>query len=573
MQVNESTIGGLIHSNRKLEIPFFQRRYVWKEENWEFFWEDIQEYCSENKQNFFMGSIILKQQPTKTDETIGDVRIVIDGQQRLTTFLIFLRVLADSQGESERKMFKQMYINEVDDTLVLQHNHHDKEAFEKILRGESKQILHGYTAGRKEGKIYECYMYFYDRINDFLDQGTLQSLIWNDVLRYPQFVLIDLNEKEDEQQIFDTMNSRGVSLSVGDLLKNHLFEENELDLYNKSWKETFEAEGEASNYWLKEVNYGRAKRSSLDMFLQAYLVSITGKETKIGQDLYKGYREVVKEQDRRAFIDTFIQNSKQYRSNIDPDCRRKSIEKATASVSMQRLNLAMFGFKNSTLLPYVLYILLNQPEAKEQADVFSLLVNYLLRRAVYKAPSQGLSRYIATLVREEVKEHAELLSRMQTAQGLIAFPNDEAIRQSISQKTYTNDSVKTILYLIEHHLQQDERHVKHVRELSKYELEHIMPKKWEENWGELGKENASARNRAVQTLGNLTLLTKGLNRKLRHAAWPVKRKEMQKYCTGLMTFEAYLKFTDWNEKRIAERNTFLCDKIITLWPDITQTPG
>ena len=93
MDAGKRTINEIFNGSKILEVPFFQRAYVWSEPNWERFLEDVEYVCS-SKETYFMGSLILKQQMTRSDSNVGDVRLVIDGQQRLTTISVLLKVLS-----------------------------------------------------------------------------------------------------------------------------------------------------------------------------------------------------------------------------------------------------------------------------------------------------------------------------------------------------------------------------------------------------------------------------------------------------------------------------------------------
>ena len=93
MDAGKRTINDIFNGNRILEIPFFQRSYVWDIEQWERLLEDMEQVSASNKP-YFLGSVILKQQPTHTGSTVGDIRTLIDGQQRLTTLSIFFKVLS-----------------------------------------------------------------------------------------------------------------------------------------------------------------------------------------------------------------------------------------------------------------------------------------------------------------------------------------------------------------------------------------------------------------------------------------------------------------------------------------------
>src|SRR5699024_47689 len=93
MDAGKRTINDIFNGNRVLEIPFFQRAYVWDKPQWERLLQDM-ESVSKSLKPYFLGSIILKQQPTNTGNKVGDIRTLIDGQQRLTTLSIFFKVLS-----------------------------------------------------------------------------------------------------------------------------------------------------------------------------------------------------------------------------------------------------------------------------------------------------------------------------------------------------------------------------------------------------------------------------------------------------------------------------------------------
>ena len=90
MEAGKRTIRDIFNRGRNLEIPFFQRAYVWDIEQWQRFLDDMR-MVSITKKPYFLGSVILKQQETTSDK--DSILTVIDGQQRLTTLNIFLKVL------------------------------------------------------------------------------------------------------------------------------------------------------------------------------------------------------------------------------------------------------------------------------------------------------------------------------------------------------------------------------------------------------------------------------------------------------------------------------------------------
>ena len=195
--------------------------------------------CITNK-SFFLGSIILKQQPTTSDSQVGDKRTVIDGQQRLTTINIFLKVLClKTSNSSFERMFK-LFNNEI----ALIHNRNDIEAFERIIKLDQLEDIN------EKDSISLCYNYFKENID-------IDALDINKILSRILFVGIDLDENEDEQQIFDTINSLGVKLSTADLLKNYFFKKDNISMYNSYWRDLFEADDEVIEYWETEITTGR----------------------------------------------------------------------------------------------------------------------------------------------------------------------------------------------------------------------------------------------------------------------------------------------------------------------------
>lgn len=206
MEAGKAQISTVFNGSRLLEIPFYQRSYVWGKEQWERFLSDM-EYVTATNRPYFLGSIILKQTATRnTWDEISDVRTVIDGQQRLTTTVVFFKALCMKLGKPD--LFSRDFILETGDIALL-HGKNDHKAFEKVAYSTDDEPIDG-----DDSNVVEAYNYFLKSIDvSKVDRGVIK--------KYVQFVCIDLNEGEDEQQIFDTINSLGVRLTTAELLKNY----------------------------------------------------------------------------------------------------------------------------------------------------------------------------------------------------------------------------------------------------------------------------------------------------------------------------------------------------------------
>lgn len=130
MEAGKRTINDIFNQNKILEIPFFQRAYVWGEAQWERFLADM-EYVSKSNRFYFLGSIILKQQLTSSENSVGDRRTLIDGQQRLTTLNIFLKVLSLKLNNPHLNNLLRLPMQ--DNELALRHSHEDITAFKRVM--------------------------------------------------------------------------------------------------------------------------------------------------------------------------------------------------------------------------------------------------------------------------------------------------------------------------------------------------------------------------------------------------------------------------------------------------------
>jgi hypothetical protein len=101
----------------------------------------------------------------------------------------------------------------------------------------------------------------------------------------------------------------------------------------------------------------------------------------------------------------------------------------------------------------------------------------------------------------------------------------------------------------------------------KYAIEHIMPRSWQANWPLPKEINELERDRAVHTLGNLTLLTSKLNSKVSNSAWSEKKKHVNEH--DLLQLNKHILQVgaeNWTDQDIADRTELLISAILQIWP-------
>lgn len=568
MDAGKRTINEIFNGSRILEIPFFQRAYVWSETQWERLLEDV-ETVSRTRTPYFMGSVILKQQLTDTSSTVGDVRTVIDGQQRLTTLSILLKVLC-LKNDSLRKFDKRFRLD--DDRTVLQHNHNDIEAYNAIMDLESLQPI-----DRKDN-ISRAYQYFLDSIDP-------SKVDFDTVCHAILFVGIDLASDEDEQQIFDTINSLGVRLTTAELLKNYFFGRNDIAEYNKYWLNVFEKDDETKEYWDREITTGRKKRTFIDLFFFSFLqIKMQDSSLDVKTDdklsfskvekLFDSYKRFIKDyyaNDKRSILEEIREYAGVFRKAFNADTIDDELP---AVAGIERLNAIIFALDTTTLIPYVLFVERNVQDISVRNDLYDYLESYLMRRLVTRATTKNYNQLFSDRL---------ILNCVLTKQGFISYlggqddkinrmPTDDDVKTAFNESWLTNKYATGVLYLIESKIRDRRRHSTQLLGISKYSLEHMMPKKWRNHWAFSG-DNAAAdfRDRKLLTLGNLTIITQALNASIRDSDWSTKKSGkgdkggLRKYAEGIETFSAYLELDVWDEAAIQDRAAYLSTKALEIW--------
>jgi len=567
MDAGKRTINDIFNGNRILEIPFFQRAYVWGEEQWERLLEDM-EHVSQTNKPYFLGSVILKQQPTNTGNKVGDKRTLIDGQQRLTTLSIFFKVLSLKSGDDYE--FNRMF--KLRDLIAIQHNHNDIDAYELVMNlNELKDIS-------ATDNITQAYTYFKANLN-------AEKLDINNILAKILFVGIDLDENEDEQQIFDTINSLGVKLTTAELLKNYFFNRDEISTYTTYWKNVFEKDEETKNYWDREITAGRLKREFIDLFFFSYLqIKIQDKnlnvktEDKIEfskvEQLFESYKKFIKDylnNDKKSILSEIKDYALLFQENFVYDIVENEL---TNNSGIERINAIIFGLDTSTLIPYVLYVLKNFSNDNERNELFEFLETYIMRRMVAHANTKNYNQlFTDRLINNEILSKSKFLDFLEGQADKVNFlPSDEELKNGFENSYLINKQSAGILYLIESKIRNRQLQSTQLLGINKYSLEHLMPKKWENNWGKLSnQEDKIKRNRKLLTLGNLTIITQALNSTIRDANWTIKRKGkgdkkgLNTYSAGLETISSYLTLDEWNEQTIEDRAEFLYNKAKEIW--------
>lgn len=601
-----------------LEIPFFQRRYVWTQNNW----EELLENLFDKEQSHFLGSIILKQQK----QVSGEIPrfLVIDGQQRLTTLSILLRAIYDTlplntmsqeiQANIEQKKSSLLfYRKDMFDTnlyIKIEHSHLDSPEYEKVIFGkvandsELEKIIMSADGNKNEipsNSILQCYKYFITKLKevDSIRRKELFNVLLNE--QNEIIVKIDLDSHENEQAIFDTVNSAGVRLTCADTIKNALFQkamenvrasgklamkQEVIDFYKNHWSVVFEDSQETADFWAKERSMGRFVRNNIEILLHCYAVikNIFDPTNHKMSDLPVLYKKDIENMDNTelfCLISEIEEYGKIYQENFLEFDKSSLFEYKD---SIRRMFHVLDICDVSTFHPYILYLFKNESNAS-LIDKLAQLETYVLRHSICGATIKNFNKECVQLIRNE-KSISELYLEKEND------ISDSEVYKGI--QSVSNKLGSLLLFWIELKKRKESNN-KVDLELLKYtySLEHLMPQKWQGYWSvsELPvydehnlliadvSEAERERYSTIYQIGNMTLLTSSLNTSLRNYEFSrkimgeAKRKGIREYADLLITkdiLQSYEADPIWDERKIRERTNRLYNDIIDIWRPLTS---
>lgn len=571
INAHKEKLHSFFQNNIQYEIPFFQRSYVWEHDSWQTLWDHIEyevdEYKNGINSEHFIGTIITKQ---KQSQALGENKVeLVDGQQRLTTITLILKAI-QATGKDELPNLKSSIQNLLkfentrgDSFYRIDHSRNDSPYYKAIIDGEDLDKL-----PNQRNNILMAYRFYVDKFKDLsdIDRDIFRSVLLEKV---PVISML-LSPEDDEQEIFDTINSLGVRLTTGELLKNYIFKNKGLQpLYESTWQKVFEDDDETVSFWSTTKTSGRVKRTNIEVLLYCYLIIKTGDEVRIDR-LFKEYKKYIQTKSEKEQI-AMLNELKTYAEIYAEFPSGEAIHELTFSDLERRFFRVIDGIEVSTAYPLIMYIYQNVSNESERLKCLQYLESYLMRRNICKLTTKNYNKVFVQIMNDlkdipnfDASDLAAIL--LDFTETTNRFPSDEEMKEAVVKVSPSNKHAREILFILA--LKSIDHAYSDARKLNVYNfsVEHMMPKQWEENWEEpeFTELDKNRRWYALRTLGNLTLITKNLNSKLRNAGWKEKRKTLAEYSTLKMTTD-YLNHEEWNEEYIDKRTSALVESALSIW--------
>ena len=566
MKAEQKILTGFISNNESYEIPFFQRSYVWDKEQWQRLLDDVI-FSSSSKKPFFLGAMIFKE---KQDENgINEGNIVIDGQQRLTTLFIFYKVLCLLTGQG--MWFNSTFLKISENKPILSQSHSNIDDFNYILALKAPEDI---EVNEDSSQIKKAYKFFLDTLREIIliknnrDDSNKPIIDVQNLFKLMNFVVISLGNNEDEQQIFDTINSLGVKLTTGELLKNYLFTNVTISDYSTIWKPVFEEDQETLRFWDSQITTGRLNKKTIDVFLYYYLqIKTQDKAIKGDKKLYRRWENLFSS--FKTLVETnhidkelLTLEITEYAKIFLKCFNREDNDDIPSTFGIERIGFIINNLDSTTLIPYVLYVLKEVESEEERNKIFGFLETYIVRRLITNSNNNNYSDlFTENLIGQGIKTYESLVGYIISKDPSVSLsmPSDEDVIYGFKNTQFKNNNrALGILFLLES-LTRSDVHSTRLLTYDAYQLEHLMPKKWKRHWSLHSDYNESERDAKILTLGNLAMITGGLNKSIRNYGWQTKKEGknskpgLKSFASGIITIDPYLALEKWDENTIDDR--------------------
>jgi uncharacterized protein with ParB-like and HNH nuclease domain len=550
MEAAEAKVQRVLEGSKQFLVPHYQRPYSWKEQQWKALWSDIIELLEDDDPKpHFLGSIVTS--PARSVPEGVEKRLLIDGQQRLTTLIVLLALARDRARETSFAKVAERIQDLITNRHEEGHEHYkllptqaedpadsDREAFIRLVNGDEPKTTSGIGA---------AYKFFASKLRR-ADAPDLEALV-RIISTKLTLVSIILDEKDNPHRIFESLNGTGRPLSQADLIRNFFF----MRLHEK------EHERVHVDYWRPMQR--RLGEDALTDFVRHYLTRLGSvvRET----DVYAALKTRVDTDAARSPMEHLKELalfSEYYAILLNP-------EQATNARIREGL-LRIHRLEITVTYPFLLAVYADFSTGSRSEDdvcaILDVVENLVIRRFVCGVPTYGLNKTFAALY-EQASKGDDFLGRLKKtlSSNTRNYPRDEEFRERLgTARLYGGgDRLKKTKLILER-LEVGQGH-KEIVPGTTLTIEHVMPQTLTNAWkAELGETWEEDQEQYLHTLGNLTLTN--YNTELSNEAFAQKKKlfadshvEMNRYFNNL---------DRWTREEIDRRAEVLTDLALTIWP-------
>ena len=533
-------------------IPVYQRNYDWLIDNCDQLFSDLVKLSRSNRCSHFFGSIVT----SSADSSYN--RLVIDGQQRLTTISLLLlagikavkdgaiEISEESKIDEAYEVFLKAKFCNSERKIKLVPIENDRIAYDKIFNEED--------SFDEDSKVTRNYRHFYDLLTRKPQALSFDQLL--DAIERLQIISIELDSDDDAQLIFESLNSTGLALTEADKIRNYLL----MSLTPEEQQVCFK------NYWQK---IEQATENQPTKFLRDYLTIQQQLQRPVRQsNIYYEWKKYMDGHERKEELVKMLDYAHYYQQVTEA-----KLSTAKLSEKMRHICNIETDVTNVFFIQFLKYASANNLSEDEIFKVIDLVENYLARRIVCNMPGNALTQVFCALHKDVLKSIEEYSSanvelgnsysdiltyHIMRRDGNYQLPRDMQFVESIKTRDAYHMLKPFQIFLferLENSVHGEYNDVATDMKKKDATIEHIMPQTLNGDWkAMLGDNFEEIQDKYLHTFANLTLT--GINSELSNKPFEIKRDGKK---IGNEIYPGYK-----NSKYRLTKNVTLCDK----WTEI-----
>ena len=526
------------NGKKTFNIPVYQRNYDWKEEQCRKLFEDIQNIVkSDYEIEHFLGTVVFVS--SKSEMNFNEY-VLIDGQQRITSIMLLLKVLHEKVTDENDKeeIWEEYLINkrapEENLRIRLKPVESDGMPYKKLIEENDISLTSNVC---KNYRLFE----------KLIQESNYSAEEIYKALGKIELVYIQLEKgkkSENPQMIFESLNSTGLSLTQGDLIRNYLLMDHEYEKQKMLYK----------NFWLEIEK--RITNEKISDFVRDYLTmkngSISNKD-KVYDDFKKYIKQNNENMDEEGILEELKTYSEYYSWFLNGNSPNNKINE----------KLSEFRYlRNTTVYPLILSVFEDTYSYKninenELLDILNLLISYIFRRSVCGYTTSSLNKVFASIV--VLLKSKDIYKQIEKGLMSKSFPGDEEFRAEFIKCNFYKKGTEFCKYTLKL-LETFEN--KEQTDMENITIEHIMPQTLNSEWRiELGSKFEQIHSEYINTIGNLTLT--GYNPELSNKNFELKKRYYEE--SNIKMSREIANYDKWKDTEIKDRAEQLFEKAKRIW--------
>lgn len=566
-------LSNFIEGNMKqFIIPVYQRNYDWLIDNCEQLFNDLVKLNEQHKQTHFFGSIV-----TAVADAYGRNRLVIDGQQRITTISLLLLAGIKAVKDGKLSVSNEARLNEAYETFLLA-KFSSAERKIKLVPIESDRIAYDLIFDNEEGKfitgskVTRNFLHFYDLLTRLPQKLSFDDLL--NAIERLQIITIELDNNDDAQLIFESLNSTGLALTEADKIRNYLL----MSLTPEEQQQCFK------DYWQK---IEQATDNEPTMFLRDYLTIRQQRQRHVRLPyMYQEWKKYMEEKDRKEELAQMLDYARYYRQ-----VTKSQLSTPRLSRKMSHICNIDTDVVNVFFIQFLKYADESSLQEDELYKVIDLVENYMARRIVCNMPGNALTQVFCALHKDVLKSIEEyktadaplsanysdiLAYHILRRDGNYLLPRDTQFVEAIKTRDAYHMMKPFQIFLferLENAVPGEYNDVASDMKNKTATLEHIMPQTLNADWKVmLGDNYEEVKEKYLHTFANLTLT--GINSELSNNSFDVKRdgqvmdgREIPGYKDSKYRLtRSVTACSKWTSAEMEQRGKEIADTFLKLYP-------